>query len=122
MGTVNSQHFFFSTNSNNRRSSLLLLIILSISLTFLGIRLPWSVGISSGKVKPRPKAVIQNQIKSCKQIIKAFSAEPALPESIFTVTAVQRAANTPLLTILQHTASPLHNKLSRAPPQIFPTI
>ncbi len=48
------------------------LVILSLGLVSLGIRLPTTPGLSSASVKPkpRPRAVIRNQTKTCKEIVK----------------------------------------------------
>lgn len=109
-------NFSFGSNSVNRWGSLLLLLILTICLTFMGVRLPWGTGKSSGKTKPRPKAVIQNQIKSCKQIIKSFSAESALPEFTVTITPVLNPEEIfPEPHFIAFTA-PLLSESSRAPP------
>ncbi len=117
MFTGNSQHFIFRNSSVGRKSTLLLLAILTISLIFMGIRLQWGIGISSGKIKPRPKAVTQNQIKTCKQILKSFSADPVLPESILASRTDQSTVRPHFHAIHVDSSSPLLTKLSRAPPQ-----
>lgn len=109
-------NFIFGSNSVNRWSSLLLLLILTICLTFMGIRLPWGTGKSSGKTKPRPRAVIQNQIKSCKQIIKSYSAESALPEFAFTITPDLNPEEIFPEPHVKAFAAPLLSESSRAPP------
>jgi hypothetical protein len=64
-----------------------LLAVLTVTLTSLGVRLPWSAGFTSstGKPKPRPRAIIKNQIKVCKQVIKELPASAALPVDSFRV-------------------------------------
>jgi hypothetical protein len=72
----------------NRRAVIFVLMILTVSLISLGVRLPTLSGVSSnsGKPKPRPRAVIQNQIKTCKQIVTSFAdAVAVLPGTGFKV-------------------------------------
>lgn len=53
-----------------------LLVLITLCLVSMGIRVPTVAGISSSaKPKPSPRAVIQNQIKTCKQIIKKLCDE-----------------------------------------------
>jgi len=101
-----------------RKSIILVLAILCVSLTTLGVRLPWAPGISSGKVKPRPRAIVQNQIKNCKEnVLKSFAVEPALPETIFIPSHIETAKNLPLIyTPIKHASTVLIANSSRAPP------
>ena len=46
-----------------------------ISLTSLGIRLPTIDGLTSGKPNPRPRAVLQTQVKKCKEQIECLSLD-----------------------------------------------
>jgi hypothetical protein len=51
-----------------RKFQQIILLPIIIGLLTFGIKLPDLTGCSSGnKPKPRPRAIIQNQIKSCKQ-------------------------------------------------------
>jgi len=58
----------------NRKSIGFVIALLTLGLVALGVRLPWSSGCSSshGKPKPRPRAIVQNQIKACKQVLKDY--------------------------------------------------
>jgi hypothetical protein len=96
----------------------IILIAISIGLISLGVRLPTLAGISSspGKPKPRPRAIIQHSIKSCK--VTTATAAPMLA-TIDTVTVICLPAARDLL----HPVVPVafHHpiaatKLSRAPP------
>src|SRR5690349_19053927 len=84
---------------SNRKATIFFLIVLTVSLTSLGIRLPWHDGISSGsgKPKPRPRAVIQCQSKTSKQIFKSFSDSPAIiPERLLTVASSETGRLVPI--------------------------
>lgn len=72
----------------NRKTGFLVLVLLTISLASLGMRLPWSSSISSssGKPKLRPKAIIENQIKTCKQVIKDITPLIAVLERFPAIT------------------------------------
>ena len=101
-----------------RKSTIFLLIILTVSLTTLGIRLPGPTGISANSCKPKPRhrAVIQNQIKTCKQIIKSLSDSPELiPERFFLVVSSE-TDRIPLLCAGQHSSKSQLSGSSRAPP------
>ena len=48
-----------------------ILVLVTLGLVSLGTKLPSFAGVSKqGTPKPRPRAVIQNHIKSCKQTIE----------------------------------------------------
>lgn len=49
---------------------LLLIMPILISLTVLGMRVPTLGGFTSGKLKPRPRAVMQTQIKKIKDSLQ----------------------------------------------------
>lgn len=67
------------TVTMHRKAVFIALVILTISLTSLGVRVPWGVGISSSSTpKPRPRAVIQNQIKTCKQLMQDIPSTLAI--------------------------------------------
>jgi hypothetical protein len=55
-----------------RNKTLLLVALIPIVLGLLahGMRVPDFSGLASGKVKPRPRAVIKNQISTCKQCLE----------------------------------------------------
>jgi hypothetical protein len=59
-------------NTAFRRKSLVLIafIPVAIALIALGVRLPRMIGVHSPGPKPKPRAVIVNQIKTCKNILK----------------------------------------------------
>jgi len=118
MSSVSLNYNMLSPTLTCRKSIVLVLAMLCISLTALGIRLPWAPGISSGKVKPRPRAIVQNQIKNCKEnVLKSLAVEPALPAPIFIPSHIETANNTPLIyTPGKQTATVLIAKFSRAPP------
>jgi len=106
-----------------RKSIILVLAMLCISLTTLGIRLPWTTGISSGKAKPRPRAIVQNQINKCNEIVlKNISIEPALLENIFTHIHIETTQSIPLIrSPKNHTFHVLFANASRASPICGPT-
>lgn len=64
----------------NRKSICFVLVLLTLGLVSLGVRLPWSSGWSSSpaKPKPRPRAIVQNQINSCKQVINDYNPFAAI--------------------------------------------
>jgi len=74
----------------NRKTVGLFLVLLTISLVSLGVRIPYSCGISSNsaKPKPRPRAVIENQIATCKQVINDSHSLVALLETMPALTMV----------------------------------
>lgn len=102
----------------SRKTVCLLLAILTISLTSLGVRVPWSSGISSssGKPKPRPRAIIQNQIKTCKQVMQDIPSAVAIPVNppAIAASAILLLPLVPL-AVCYLSSSPLQQK-SRDPP------
>lgn len=105
----------------NRKTVSLVLVLLTISLITLGFRIPWPTGISSPTTKPkaRPRAIIENQIKTCKQVIKDISTPLAVLEASPAVAAViffiQHA---PLDSVPLSTPAAYVRKNSRAPPAL----
>ena len=105
----------------NKTLLLTILIPMVLGLLAVGIRVPDFPGLSSGKVKPRPRAVIKNQISTCKQSLEkkykptvaaalVDSYQYALPpagESILRIPAITHLTD---LIISQQSA--------RAPPAI----
>jgi hypothetical protein len=105
----------------NRKIVSLVLVLLTISLVTLGVRIPWSTGISSSTAKPkaRPRAIIENQIKTCKQVIKEISTPLAVLEASSAVVAVTFfISHAPLDCVLLSTPAAYVRKNSRAPPAI----
>lgn len=100
-----------------RKTVFIALVILTISLASLGVRVPWGVGISSSATpKPRPRAIIQNQIKTCNQVMQDIP-------SIFAALAEPLHLPVPVILLLPlapiaswyRSFSPLQQK-SRDPP------
>lgn len=71
-----------NTHRTRKIFSLLLLIPILLSLTALGMRLPTLSGLTSGKPKPRPRAVIQTQIKKIKKNTAAHPELTGLPPAM----------------------------------------
>lgn len=95
------------------------MVVLAISLTSLGIKLPSAPGISSTfKPKPRPRAIIKNQITTCKQIIKKIP--PAVVVTGFEPVACLPATALPTLPspICRRSAAIDAQTLPRPPPQL----
>jgi hypothetical protein len=63
-----------------------MIIPIVISLTSLGMKLPSIAGLSSGKPKPRPRAVLQAQVKKCKEQIESQSLDLAPTENRVVIT------------------------------------
>jgi hypothetical protein len=105
--------------TNHRCAAFFILLVLTVSLTSLGIRLPSLAGLSSnsGKPKPRPRAVINNQIKTCKQVVKSL-ADPVvfLPEKFFTVETPQAEQIPFLFPTPIYSCTFLPDSPSRSPP------
>ena len=57
------------------RTKLIILLVIILGLVSMGMRLPnlLELASSSAKPKPRPRAVIKTQIKSCQELIKKFN-------------------------------------------------
>jgi len=109
----------------SRRAVIFILLLLTVSLTSLGLRLPSLAGVSSnsGKPKPRPRAVIQNQIKTCKQMITSLAdAADFLPEKFFTVEAPQAEGFISLFPVNIIRCTLLSDTPSRAPPSLAPSV
>jgi len=119
---VNQAHSVLSMNKAvNRRAVILMLLILTVSLISLGLKLPSLAGVSSnsGKPKPRPRAVIQNQIKTCKQMVTSLAdATVFLPEKNFTVETPQTGTFLSLLPVKNNGCTFLPDHQSRAPPSL----
>jgi short subunit fatty acids transporter len=108
---------FFATI--NRKAVCLVLVLLTISMVSLGFRIPWLAGISSSTPKPkaRPRAIIETQIKTCKQIIKdiptVVAVLQAAPSVATTIFPIQHA---PLDSLILSSSAASVRKNSRAPP------
>ena len=105
----------------NRKTVCFLLVLLTVSLTFLGIRFPRSAGLSSSssKPKPRPRAVIQNQIKTCKQVINDLSDGFATPTDPFNVAVQVTNRVLPAFSNITIPDTTVPNQYpSRAPPAV----
>src|SRR6185369_6477909 len=106
---------------SNRKTTIFFLILLTVSLASLGIRLPWHAGISSssGKPKPRPRAVIQCQSKTAKQIFKSFSDSPAIiPERLLAVASSEAPGIVFIPSGDQYFSIPQFHLSPRAPPSL----
>lgn len=101
--------------------SLLLLIPILLSLTALGMRLPTLTGLTSGKPKPRPRAVIQTQIKKIKENIAAHPEITGLPPamSIPSVKPLPNIISAPGLPSVCHLPLIAAIVPARAPPVVI---
>ncbi len=75
--------------ASQRRFLTVVLVLLSLGLVSLGIKVPTVRGISSPvKPKPSPRAVVQNQIETCKQLVSSpdTACAVALPVLAFLTT------------------------------------
>jgi hypothetical protein len=59
------------------RTNFVILLVIILGLVSLGMKLPnlQELASSSGKPKPRPRAVVKTQIKSCQESIKKLSID-----------------------------------------------
>lgn len=73
-----------------RKFLAVILVFLSLGLVSLGIKVPHVRGFSSpAKPKPSPRAVVQNQIKTCKQLVANPDTVGAVTRTVFVFLASQ---------------------------------
>lgn len=121
MSTRRNFHAYNRIWTVKRKTIIFFLIILGVSLTSLGVRLTAAAGISSNSVKPkpRPRAVIQTQIKTCKQLVKSFTDTLAfIPVNDYAVTIHPSEQPLQQLPEICGSAALLLSSPCRAPPPI----
>jgi hypothetical protein len=114
-----SQFSVLQAISSNRKTAVFFLILLTISMASLGIRLPWYTGIlsGSGKPKPRPRAIIQGQSKTAKQVFNGISDSPAIvPENVVNIVSSEVLTIVSIFSTDQHLSVSHLDISSRAPP------
>ncbi len=103
----------------SRKTVIFIQLILTVSLTTLGLRLPAAAGVSvdSGKPTPRPKAVINSQIKTCKQIVKPLAERVTfIPERVFIDNAPESLRPVCLYSVYHRNCTSIFSSTPRAPP------
>jgi hypothetical protein len=103
-----------------RKNTVILVIVtIFISLVTFGMRTPSMAGLYSGKPKPRPRAVLQNQIKTCKENLKkavALQADAALSRFITIAYTPFTLILSPACNIPPYISHGKSHALSRASP------
>ena len=97
-------------------SAAVLIPLVLIGMTSLGMRLPSIAGFSSGGPKPRPRAVLQTQVKKCKDQINKHAPDVGATE--IQALLISSCSFLPIVTTLEF-LRPLIlsiSKSSRAPP------
>jgi hypothetical protein len=98
-----------------------ILIVVTLGLISLGTKLPAFSGVlTSGTPKPRPRAIIQNHIKSCKQTIennhRLIEAPGDLPSSARLHLPESHRLPAPAFSISVKICNGCTGNISRAPP------
>jgi hypothetical protein len=94
-----------------------IIVFLALGFVSLGIRLPTLPGLSSpAKPKPRPRAIVDNQIKTCKNVINSIDTSSAVVRHAHLQMPDMHGTPVFTKTSVLHSFHFIPKRFSRAPP------